>query len=462
MLNWILCWSLITLPLATILLLASQILYHRRNKKRAVGFFHPYTNDGGGGERVLWCAVKAIQEQNPDLDSVIFSGDDDASSQSLMSRATDRFGVHLLYPPKVVHLNRRKWIEETTYPHFTMIGQSLGSVYLSWEALNKFTPLYYFDTSGYAFTYPIARLFGCKVICYTHYPTISLDMVSRVRQRSSMYNNDAVIAKSTWLSRCKIIYYTVFSMMYGMVGSCAHLVMVNSSWTQSHVEKLWGIPKRIKRVYPPCDTSGLQALPLERSVETPKIISVAQFRPEKAHSLQLEAFSIAIKKLDEHSRRPKLQFVGSCRNKSDEERLQNLKDKAVQLNIQDDVEFHKNVMYRDLVSLLGDAVAGIHSMIDEHFGISVVEYMAAGGIPIAHNSAGPKMDIVLDEDGQQTGFLAQNVEEYADAVLKIAKMPESERLKIATAARRRASRFSEKRFYDDLKAAIRPIICCSS
>lgn len=101
MLNWILCWSLITLPLATILLLASQILNHRRNKKRAVGFFHPYTNDGGGGERVLWCAVKAIQEQNPDLDSVIFSGDDDASSQSLMSRATDRFGVHLLYPPKV-------------------------------------------------------------------------------------------------------------------------------------------------------------------------------------------------------------------------------------------------------------------------------------------------------------------------------------------------------------------------
>ncbi|XWS56753.1 hypothetical protein CRYUN_Cryun09bG0112400 [Craigia yunnanensis] len=343
-----------------------------------------------------------------------------------------------------------------------MIGQSLGSVYLSWEALSKFTPLYYFDTSGYAFTYPIARLFGSKVICYTHYPTISLDMISRVRQRSSMYNNDALIARSTWLSRCKIIYYKVFSRMYGMVGSCAHLVMVNSSWTQSHIEKLWEIPERIKRVYPPCDTSRLQELPLERLVETPKIISVAQFRPEKAHGLQLEAFSVAIKKLDEDLPRPKLQFVGSCRNKSDEERLQNLKDKAIQLNIHEDVEFHKNVMYRDLVRLLGGAVAGIHSMIDEHFGISVVEFMAAGAIPIAHNSAGPKMDIVLDEDGQQTGFLAQSVEDYADAILKIVRMPECERLKIATAARRRSNRFSEQRFFDDLKAAIRPIICHSS
>jgi len=99
--------------------------------------------------------------------------------------------------------------------------------------------------------------------------------------------------------------------MYGMVGSCTHLAMVNSSWTKSHIEVLWRIPERITRVYPPCDTSGLQvitfrqlesydfclfsgyisvfadilgllqAFPLERSSDPPKIISVAQFRPEK-------------------------------------------------------------------------------------------------------------------------------------------------------------------------------------
>lgn len=437
-----------------------HIITGRRNRKRAVGFFHPYTNDGGGGERVLWCAVKAIQEETADLhiDCVVYTGDHDASPHSLAARALDRFGVNLIHPPKVVHLYKRKWVEETTYPHFTMIGQSLGSVYLSWEALCKFTPLYYFDTSGYAFTYPLARMFGCKVICYTHYPTISLDMISRVREQNSMYNNDALIAQSIWLSRCKILYYTIISWMYGFVGSCAHLAMVNSSWTQSHIEKLWRIPHRTKRVYPPCDTSGLQVLPLERPSKTPIIISVAQFRPEKAHTLQLEAFSVALKKLDADLPRPKLQFVGSCRNNSDEERLQNLKNKAIELKVDGDVEFHKNLMYRDLVRLLGGAVAGIHSMTDEHFGISVVEFMAAGAIPIAHNSAGPKMDIVLEEDGQQTGFLACSVEEYADAILKIIRMSESERLEMASAARSRAGRFSEQRFYEDFKAAIQPIL----
>ncbi|KAG8380839.1 hypothetical protein BUALT_Bualt06G0058200 [Buddleja alternifolia] len=450
--------KLVPLLLLYIIIIVAVVVRRRASRRKAVGFFHPYTNDGGGGERVLWCAVKAVQEESPDLDCVIYTGDHDASPQSLAARSINRFGVKLIHPPKVVHLHKRKWVEETTYPRFTMIGQSLGSVLLAWEALCIFTPLYYCDTSGYAFTYPVARMFGCKVICYTHYPTISLDMLSRVQARSSMYNNDALISRSVFFSQLKIVYYKLFSWMYGIVGSCAHLAMVNSSWTLTHIQLLWGIPDRIKRVYPPCDTSGLQVLPLERSTEPIKIISVAQFRPEKAHLLQLEAFALAIKNLDANMPRPKLQFVGSCRNEADEKRLQHLKDRASELKLDSDVEFHKNVNYSELVSLLGGATVGIHSMIDEHFGISVVEYMASGAIPIAHNSAGPKMDIVLSEDGKQTGFLAENVEEYADAILTIIGMPVSERLEMAAAARKRASQFSEQRFYQDFKAAVGPII----
>ena len=81
--------------------------------------------------------------------------------------------------------------------------------------------------------------------------------------------------------------------------------------------------------------------------------------------------------------------------------------------IGEQVEFRPGIPHAELVELLGGAVAGLHSMLDEHFGISIVEYMAAGAIPIAHNSGGPKMDIVVDLPGQgeanprRTGFLAQ-------------------------------------------------------
>ncbi|KAM0870405.1 hypothetical protein ACQ4PT_040035 [Festuca glaucescens] len=445
---------------STLLALALRRLLRRRGPTTvaAAGFFHPYTNDGGGGERVLWCAVRAVQELCPGLPCVIFTGDADASPDGLSTRALYRFGVRLLRPPQVVHLSKRKWIEASTYPRFTMMGQSLGSVYLAWEALNKFTPQFYFDTSGYAFTYPLARLFGSKVICYTHYPTISSDMVERVKQRNSMYNNNSRISGSIWLSRCKIFYYTIFSWLYGLVGSCAHLVMVNSSWTRSHIVNTWKVPERTKRVYPPCDTSALQMLPLERSTTPPILISVAQFRPEKAHGLQLEAFALALQRLDSDFLKPKLQFVGSCRNKEDMERLQKLQNRSMELHIDDLVEFHKDVSYSDLVQLLGGAIAGLHSMTDEHFGISVVEYMAAGAIPIAHKSAGPMMDIVLEEDGRQTGFLASEKEEFTEAILKVLRMAEPERQEMAAAARKRAQRFSEQRFHEDFTEAVRPVL----
>lgn len=36
-------------------------------------------------------------------------------------------------------------------------------------------------------------------------------------------------------------------------------------------------------------------------------------------------------------------------------------------------------------------------MKSEHFGIAIVEMMAAGLLVLAHNSAGPKTDIIKDD-----------------------------------------------------------------
>lgn len=32
-----------------------------------VGIFHPYANAGGGGERVLWCAIRALQVSSSNI-----------------------------------------------------------------------------------------------------------------------------------------------------------------------------------------------------------------------------------------------------------------------------------------------------------------------------------------------------------------------------------------------------------
>lgn len=69
----------------------------------------------------------------------------------------------------------------------------------------------YIDTMGYAFTMPIFKYFGlCKTATYTHYPTITDDMMRRVKLRITAHNNSNVIAKNPMFSWVKMIYYQIF------------------------------------------------------------------------------------------------------------------------------------------------------------------------------------------------------------------------------------------------------------
>ena len=72
--------------------------------------------------------------------------------------------------------------------------------------------------------------------------------------------------------------------------------------------------------------------------------------------------------------------------------------------------------------------------------------MAAGAIAVAHNSGGPKMDIVRNFEGEQTGFLADDVESYSRAINTIMNASLPERNRIAMNARRSVQRFSHEDF----------------
>lgn len=122
-------------------------------------------------------------------------------------------------------------------------------------------------------------------------------MFNVVKSRKAQFNNDARVASSAVRTQAKLLYYRVFAALYSWAGRRADVVMVNSSWTRGHVNELFRIPKRTHLVYPPCDTTTLQRLSIEKPRVNPRIVlSVAQFRPEKNHALQLRAFQRMLKK----------------------------------------------------------------------------------------------------------------------------------------------------------------------
>jgi len=198
------------------------------------------SNAGGGGERVLWTAIASMHHTEPDIVSVVYSGDTDASKEEIIAKVKvgflfclriltagflqSRFDITL--DPTLLHfvfLKSRRMVEDSTWPRFTLLGQSIGSVYLAWEAMSKLVPdLYiggqalfpfnsysYFpssDSMGYAFTYPMVSLLArIPIGAYVHYPTISTDMLARVRSRQAWHTNDDRISSSAILSRFKLM-----------------------------------------------------------------------------------------------------------------------------------------------------------------------------------------------------------------------------------------------------------------
>lgn len=61
--------------------------------------------------------------------------------------------------------------------------------------------------------------------------------------------------------------------------------------------------------------------------------------------------------------------------------------------------------------------------------------MAAGLIMVAHRSGGPLMDIIVESEGSQNGFLATDEADYAMAVATILKLSPRARKIIRDAAR---------------------------
>eukprot|EP00472_Partenskyella_glossopodia_P011773 CAMPEP_0197538620 /NCGR_PEP_ID=MMETSP1318-20131121/60169_1 /TAXON_ID=552666 /ORGANISM="Partenskyella glossopodia, Strain RCC365" /LENGTH=462 /DNA_ID=CAMNT_0043097091 /DNA_START=29 /DNA_END=1417 /DNA_ORIENTATION=- len=445
-----------------------NIRFFRR--KQAFAFFHPYAECGGGGERVLFLCIRALQELDPTLPIIVYTGCNNMTDHEIVTDAARRFNTTLPNPKRIrfVRLRLRFLLEASMYPRLTMIGQSLGSVILAFEALLYAPPAVFFDSTGLAFSYPLAWIAGCKVACYTHYPTISTDMISLVQSGKTQFNNSGLVSKVPILRLCKLYYYKAFAFVYGFVGRFSQLTLVNSSWTYNHILNLWKNASTTHVLFPPCDTRHLQTIPLQppgkkKGGRENLIISLGQFRPEKNHKLQLLAFDAFLKKADAEGLNvssTKLVIIGGCRNPGDYRRVSELKRLTEELGIQSRVEFCVNLPFDQLLGYLARASLGLHTMRDEHFGICVVEFMAAGVIPVAHDSAGPKLDIVVDFKGERlTGYLATTAEEYAERLLEgLVRIGVEEARSIRERARARADEFSNENFLLAFKRHVRTIL----
>lgn len=441
-----------------------------------IGFLHPFCNAGGGGERVLWAAIRATQQQYPDAVCAVYTGDKDVGKEQMLSRVKERFNIDL-YPPTIifVYLTTRDYVLASAWPRFTLLGQSLGSLVMAWDAFHLLVPDIFIDTMGYAFTLALSKFLFPNVPtgAYVHYPTISTDMLASLdAEQEDGHGVNAGTGRGT-KGALKRRYWQWFAYLYGRVGGSVDVGMTNSSWTQSHISQLWGSSRQKRKgkttspvsvVFPPVAVAELvKDIPLAPESEKerqPVLLYIAQFRPEKNHTLVLKSFARFLKARSNTSSQdpPKLLLIGSVRDATDEKYIYSLRLLAHELQITNSVTFLLNAPWPSILQHLRTSSIGINAMWNEHFGIGVVEYQAAGLISVVNDSGGPKEDIVVEIDGAPTGFHASTEEEYAAAFGKAIELSVEEKVEMRVRARKSSQRFSgevfDERWLEELKKLV--------
>lgn len=412
-------------------------------RRGAIGFVHPAAAAGGGGERVLWMAVEGVMKRDmqhkTDRVYVVYCNQMQDEDTEVLALVKSQFNIVLPRPVKFVFLRPEitKWLNGEMFPVATLLLQTLvGGLLLFYECAiaNTMTPIAV-ETVGIPFLYPLLRVWsGSYVIAYIHYPVISSRMTDMVRSGVVTTTNRGRVVSFKPLRWMKLVYYLLFMQVYRLFGQFPHLVLTNSTWTNNHISSIFK-PRQTFIVFPPCNvekqnfrrktsaTSGddvsasAQGNTNERSLPTSarshRIVSVGQFRPEKNHALQIKSFHQAKSRLPSDTT---LVLIGGARNDEDYQRVKNLKGLIDSLNLTSSVELRVNAPYQEVQHELNTSLIGLHTMRDEHFGIVIVEYMAAGCIVLAHRSGGVALDLVRTP---QLGFLAETEAEYADAMCTV-------------------------------------------
>jgi glycosyltransferase involved in cell wall biosynthesis len=156
-----------------------------------------------------------------------------------------------------------------------------------------------------------------------------------------------------------------------------HLVLANSHYTATEIQRFSS--KKAKVLYPPL-SSVISEIGRQTN-KTPQedlVVTVSRLDSNKL----LERIPRVAAKTD---RNTKFAVVGRLYN---QQVLDHLEATVKKLGVSDRVMFYPNASSKQKIDLLQRAKIYLHTMVGEHFGISIVEAMALGCIPIVHDSGG--------------------------------------------------------------------------
>ena len=222
------------------------------------------------------------------------------------------------------------------------------------------------NTNGNSLPFNIPHNILC--ILYIHFPAIL--------QTSSEYSNNKYKKSLFWKT-----YFKPYQFMSHLLTKRAlkrsNLIFTNSKFTRNAIKKVY--PSFDPQViYPPIDLERFSSCLCSKSREN-QVLVISRFSPEK----QLEK-AIMIAKILKNI---KFVIIGNLL-RANQSYFQYLQKLIQDYSLTSRVKLIPNAANEEMMNAMSTSMVYLHTMDGEHFGISIVEAMAAGLIPVVPSYGG--------------------------------------------------------------------------
>ena len=367
---------------------------------------HNTLNSVGGGERVCLAVIEALKELGYEVTLLTVEPTD-------WLRVEKMIGAEILFRPHreetIIPFKVRLF---GIYMRLLTFLKLLGNIRKSkWDLV--------VNTHGDVL--PIS-----SDIIYMHYPTFVLlkETPVNLKYASSIF----------WR-----LYFTPYEKIQEMLSKRlkCKVLLTNSEYSAEAIKKYIGVEAMI--LYPPVDIQDFLRVSSMKKDRKDVVVLCGRFSPEKNYEIVLEIAR----------RLPEVEFriVGASSGRISEAYYNKLKKSINCLRLKN-VRLFKNAPKNLQLKLYSEGKVFLHTMIGEHFGISVVEGMAAGLVPVVHKSGGPWNDIVL-RGRYGLGYLS--IKEAIDVISKAI----NSYWRLRDVVLERAKAFSKEKFKQEFKEIVR-------
>jgi glycosyltransferase involved in cell wall biosynthesis len=159
------------------------------------------------------------------------------------------------------------------------------------------------------------------------------------------------------------------------------LVLTNSEYTRKAIFNAFNIDAKI--LYPPVDIDTFREMALRSNQREDMILVISRIAPDKQVENAIEVARI----MRERGNRKVMVIAGNLHH-YDHYYYQELKNTIADYDLSDYISLQTNISFSKLIQLMQLAKVYFHPRIDEHFGISIVEAMASGLVPVVSDIGG--------------------------------------------------------------------------